>query len=617
MCGIAGAFSRRDVDVPDIRPCLDLAGYRGPDAVGSFRGIGCILGQNRLAVMDPARGDPPLTNSDGTCAAVLNGEVYNFRGLRAELVAAGHRLGTYCDTEVLVHLTEGLGPGDLAKRLEGMFAFAVWDGNARRLTLGRDRLGKKPLYYWSDGSRLVFGSEIKSVLAHPWVPRRLDEEALSDYLEFGYVPTPWTFFEGVVSLPPGCVLTASDEGQAVEPYWRLDAPAAGDLLDVGLPEAAEQVRRLVRQAVVDRMAADVPLGAFLSGGLDSSAVVATMVEASAGPVRTFTAGFADAAFDERPHARRVATVLGTDHTELTVEPPGPEVVERLVHHYDQPFGDSSSLPTYLLSDLTRQHVTVALSGDGGDECFAGYRRLWLGAGLASVPGRRLLDRLPSGSGRRERGPGPLSAAFRATSGLRQGMPDAMARWAGYVSPELRRELLGTDGEGRGLADYRAIWDRSAGAPPLQRALHLNASTYLLDDLLPKVDRMSMAHALEVRSPLLDHRLVEYALRLPARLQLGARGGKRVLRRAVADLLPEEVLRRPKKGFGVPLSAWMRGHLRPYVDSMLGSASSRVRTCLDPGVVDLLLAEHQRGDADHGHALWSLLTLEVFLRREDW
>jgi asparagine synthase (glutamine-hydrolysing) len=570
-------------------------------------------------------GDPPITNEDGTVAAVLNGEIYNFRKLRDDLGRAGHEFSSRGDTEVLAHLAEGLSPVDLARRLDGMFAFAIWDERRRRLVLGRDRLGKKPLFYWHSDGHLVFGSEVKAVLCDPIVPRRLDPGAIPAYLTFGYVPTPRTFFDGIRSLPPGHVLTFEPGGEpSVGRYWEppLVSENGHGRVDRPLHEAAREVRSRLEDAVRRRLISDVPVGAFLSGGIDSSAVVGLMAGLTERPVQTFTIGFEDRdGFDERPYASIVARRHRTDHHEFVVHPDAVDLVERLVWHHDQPFGDSSAIPTFLLSEVTGKHVTVALSGDGGDELFAGYERF--AAGLAArryamLPGRvqeavgGLLGLLPADSLG-----GKARRVQRFAAVAARGLPDAYRCWISFIAEEDRDALLDGNGDDWALDDYRAIWGGSEGAHALDRLLDLNLRTYLLDDLLVKADRMSMAHGLEVRSPFLDVELISYTTRLPPQLKARGLSLKRVLKTAVADVLPEEILERGKQGFGVPLDRWFRQDLRTYVASTLGRPDAHVRRHLAPEALDRLLAEHDAGARNHGQTLWTLLTLEIFLRREDW
>jgi asparagine synthase (glutamine-hydrolysing) len=627
MCGIAGEICGLSDGVANVSAQLAALRHRGPDAEGAFERAGAWIGQTRLAIIDLQHGDPPIANEDGSIGVALNGEIYNYRELRAELRAHGHVLRTDGDTEVIAHLAEELEPVALATRLEGMFAFAAWDERQRRLVLGRDRFGKKPLYYWHDAERFVFGSEIKSLLANPNVPRRLRVAAIPDYLTFGYVPSPYTFFEGIRSVPPGHVLIVAPGAEPrLERYWQPRYPGASEIprLEVPIERAATEVRDKLRAAVERRLIADVPLGAFLSGGIDSSAVVALMAQASEHPVSTFTIGFDDfEGYDERPYAHAVARRYRTEHTEFVVKPDATELIERLVWHYDEPFGDSSALPTFMLSELTRGHVKVALCGDGGDELFAGYERF---AAALAISRYEALPKPLRRSARRAAELLPSSARAETVAKVRRllvrsdlSAPMALLAWVGYVPPEWKMRLLvnSASQNGAGLGSYHEAWNRSAGAHPLDRLLDLNIRTYLLDDLLPKVDRMSMAHALEVRAPFLDRELAELAFRLPPATRARGLSLKRVLRIAVADLLPPEILRRPKRGFGVPLDRWFRQDLAAYVRGMLTAPNSRVHDYLCADAIESLVNEHQAGAANHGNAIWTLLTLEVFLRRQGW
>jgi asparagine synthase (glutamine-hydrolysing) len=625
MCGISGAVQTHPGEVTrGIASQLAFQRHRGPDSEGYFESARGVIAQNRLSIIDLIHGDPPITNEDSTIGAVLNGEIYNFRRLREELRSAGHELSTDGDTEVLAHLAEDQGPAELARRLDGMFAFATWDRRRERLLLGRDRFGKKPLYFWRSSHTFVFASEIKGVLAHPDVPCELDERAISAYLTFGYVPTPHTFFAGIKSLPPAHVMALEPGGEPnIERYWQLQVPGVHDTTDfieLDLDEAAAEVRQLLVDAIQKRLISDVPLGAFLSGGIDSSAIVALMAGVLGKPVKTFTIGFQDRdGFDERPFARTISQRFGTEHHEQVVQPEAVELVERLVWHHDQPFGDSSAVPTFLLNQVARQHVTVALSGDGGDELFAGYERFAAGIAvdraLAIPPrlreaGTRLLARLP--------GPalgGRVGRAQRFAERVDEGMPWAYLAWISYVPEEWRRQLL-PQPDGWAREQYFDVWQSTGGARPLDRLLALNMDTYLLDDLLVKMDRTSMAHGLEVRSPFLDTELVEFATRLAPSLKVRGLSLKRVLKRAVAGLLPPSILSRRKRGFGVPLDRWFREDLAVYTRSMLGP-EARVRNHLNGEALNQIMAEHQFGVAQHGHALWTLLTLELFLRQHGW
>jgi len=624
VCGISGLLVAEHMRDGVVDEQLRLLHHRGPDASGAFACHDAVVAQNRLAIIDLVDGDPPIHTEDGSIGVVLNGEIYNYRELRAELHDGGHAFASHGDTEVIAHLAEELEPRALAARLDGMFAFALWDERRQRLVLGRDRVGKKPLYYWAGGGELVFASELKAVLAHPRVPQRLEPRAIPAHLMFGYVPTPLTFYEGVLSVPPGHVLIAEPgKPPVIEQYWRVRVPAADGVhrLDISLREAARLVRAKLTTAVERRLISDVSLGAFLSGGIDSSAIVGIMAGLSDRPVPTFTIGFEDRdGFDERPYARAVAERHGTDHHEEVVHPNAVDLVERLVWHHDQPFGDSSAIPTFLLAEMTRRDVTVALSGDGGDELFAGYERFAAARAvdryrLAPRPlrraGRGVLDRLPATAAR-----GRVGNAQRFAAVAEAGLPGAYREWVSLIGEDLRRELLGHDDDWA-ADDFDRHWREADGAHLLDRVLRVNIETYLLDDLLVKADRMSMAHGLEVRSPFLDTDLLELALRLPPATKTRGLSLKRVLKAAVADLLPEELLNRRKQGFGVPLNRWFREDLAAYVQSTVGAPDARVRGHLVGDAVDRVLHEHATGVRDHGHALWVLLTLEVFLRKQGW
>ena len=616
MCGIAGVLNfGGEAEVDETQAMLGLIEHRGPDSRGVFVNGAAVVGQTRLAVLDLSTGDPPLLDESGEIGAVLNGEIYNFQDLRKRLVDRGHRFTSVGDTEVLAHLAEDFDPATLAQGLRGMFAFAIWDGRRNRLLLGRDRLGKKPLYFWQDHHRLVFGSEIKAVLAHSAVPREFAAEMLPHYLAFGSAPTPHTMYQGIRSLRPGHVLVVEGDGRVEDIcYWERPATRPwNEHRDMTLDDAAQALLHELGAAVDDRLVADVPVGAFLSGGIDSSLVTSLMVERSTQRVHTFTIGFEDQAFDERYVARAVASVLGTEHTEFVVHPDASSLVERLVWHYDEPFGDSSALPTFLLSELARPHVTVALCGDGGDELFGGYER------FAATLALRRLRALPApvrAAAMAAARLAPLQRVRRFGASADLDVPLALLEWVGYVPAAIRDQLLG--GENRAPAEwYLGVWSESAGAPFFERILDLNIATYLLDDLLPKVDRMSMAHGLEVRSPFLDDRLVEFAATIPQSLKVRGLSLKRVLRHAGKGRIPESILKRRKQGFGIPLGQWFRNDLRGFVEGSLGAPSASVRSYLRGQAVDELLREHWSGSADHGHVLWTLLTLELFLRRNGW
>ncbi len=560
--------------------------HRGPDE-GSVDTFGrCVLGHRRLQVIDLATGSQPVTNERGDVVAVFNGELYTFAELRAELAAKGHDVRGTGDTPVIPHLYEEHGP-DFVERLSGMFAVAVWDASRERLLLARDRVGKKPLLWTrlSDGT-LAFASELKALLALG-IRREIDPAAIDEFLALQYIRAPRTALRGVHKLPPAHYLVAENGNEHLERYWQLEPRDSASV---------DEVREAVLGAVRRRLVADVPLGALLSGGLDSSVVVAAMAQASAAPVRTFTVGFGEPRYDERPYARAVAQRYGTEHTELVVEPNVPETLERLVETFDEPLGDEAALPTFLISEVARQHVTVALTGDGGDEAFAGYERYRahrLAGRLHGAPGLGA-----SGSALRRLSREPRSTANRAGRFLQAAAASPAERYSRLMEVfplALRRELLGEAHEVR-------LEPPRSGVAGLQL---LDVETYLPGDLLLKADLASMAHSLELRSPLLDHEVLELGVSLPESL-----AGKQALRQAFAADLPAEVLTRRKTGFGVPISSWFRNELRePAADLLLAD-----RSLVSRATVKRLLDEHVSGRVDHGHRLWCLVVLELWQRR---
>lgn len=591
--------------------------HRGPDDGASTPLGPAVLGHRRLQVIDLETGEQPVTNESGDIVAVFNGELYDFERLRVELAADSHSVRGTGDTPIIPHLYERDGV-DFVRAISGMFALALWDGPRERLVLARDRLGKKPLL-WTilpDGT-LAFASELKALLTLPSVSRELDLAALDAYLALQYVPGPGSALRGVHRLPPGHVLVVERGEVHVTRYWTptLERLALSD------DEWLERVRSTVREAVRKRLIADVPLGALLSGGIDSGIVVALMAQLQPEPVRTFTIGFADARYDERAQARALAERYGTRHEELLVEPDARALLPRLAAAYDEPFGDSSALPTYLVAQLARRHVTVALAGDGGDEAFAGYERYRahaLGArvnralpAVALRTGARALRLLPAG--RRE----PRSRPFRAARFLDMaGAPpgDRYGRLMEIFPPELRSALW-TEDALRRIGPPRATRDLLGppSAPGTTGLQLLDIATYLPGDLLYKADIASMSNSLELRAPFLDHEVVELALSLPDSLKLRGGRGKVALREAFADDLPPAALAGGKRGFGVPLASWFRGDLRELAADVLLDDRARARGLFRPRAVEALLGDHVAGRADHGARLWSLVMLELWQR----
>ena len=609
MCGIVGFTGGV---VPDrerqasLRAMCAAIVHRGPNEEGRYLASDVALGMRRLSVMDPALGQQPMGNEDGTIQLVFNGEIYNHRQLRRELLARGHVMATSSDTEVIVHLYEDLGDGAV-DALRGMFAFALWDTRRRRLLIARDRIGIKPLYYWEAAGGLAFASELRALLAMPEFSPQVSVEAVAQYLTFGYVPESHCIFEGVRKLAPGHRLTW-EPGRAprIDEYWSAPRVERPDVTDAA---AIETLRALLRESVELHLESDVPLGAFLSGGIDSSAVVAQMAQLVPGRVKTFSIGFEESSHNEAPHAALVAREIGTEHTELIVRPDADSLVDSVITGFDEPFGDSSALPTYLVSQMAREHVTVALSGDGGDELFGGYTR------YAELLSRRELPRvaravlaraiahLPHGARGRNRlldMTRTLQGRYAATLAV-----PADVREGGVLAAPLARTIPPMD------ALLSAAFSPVAGRDLLAQMTAVDLVTYLPGDILTKVDRMSMAVSLEARVPLLDHHIVEFALALPSRMKQRNGVGKWLLREAITGLVPPRVLAHRKHGFGVPLARWFREELRYRLDALLAPAS-RIGPYVDHSAVTRLVAEHRSARRDHSHLLWRLIALEVWL-----
>jgi asparagine synthase (glutamine-hydrolysing) len=616
MCGIAG-FLSRDAG-PDQRHILkkmcDLIRHRGPDDEGLHVHGGCAIGMRRLSIIDLETGRQPIANEDETVWIVFNGEIYEYGHLRRRLEGQGHRFRTRSDTEVILHLYEQEGL-KCFESLRGMFAIAIWDSRAGKLVLARDRLGKKPLYYAHLRDRLIFGSELKCLRA-AGLPLDLDEEALKLYFQFAYIPEPWTPFAAARKLEPGTWLSYDRHGRIEQgAYWTMPAPRAEPEQGDTREKAAERVRDAFDEAVRIRMVADVPLGAFLSGGIDSGSVVASMARASSSPVKTFSIGFEESGFNELPAARLVAEKYGTEHHEIVVKPDSVALVRRLVKHFDEPFGDASAIPTFVVSEFAARHVKVALTGDGGDEFFGGYEVHWTAPRVARY-GRmpRAARELIGAVAERL----PYSAYGKNYLRMISRERFVSRYWERNYAPYfLRERLLKPDwmlpADGAWLARKMAHCLLESGTDPLAQALYFEAKATLAGDMLVKVDRMSMANSLEVRSPLLDHRLVEVAAGIPHRWKIEGRQGKRILLRAVGDRLPAALLSLPKKGFGVPLARWFREDLRPLLHGHLLSGRLVRKNVVSAAFVKTLLSEHETGRRDNNHWLWSLLMMELWFR----
>lgn len=620
MCGICGVIhlDGKPVTQQLLQAMTDSIQHRGPDGAGFYIDDNAGLAMRRLSIIDVAGSDQPLYNEDQSVALVFNGEIYNFQDLRADLAQKGHTFHTAGDGETIAHLYEEHG-ADCFQHLRGMYAIALWDKRQKRLLLARDRMGQKPLYYYKDDKVLVFASEIKAILQHPDVPcvsmfdpKRVDF-ALANYLSFGYVPAPGTAFAGISLLMPAHFLRWDAGGCETHAYWELPHLADSDSsakAETYLPQLREQLEESVKL----RLISDVPLGAFLSGGLDSSLIVALMCKHSNAAVKTFSIGFeGDDSFDETPYANQVAQYLETDHTAFTVKPEAMNLLADLVWHHDQPFADNSAIPTYLVSKLTREHVTVALTGDGGDELFAGYERFYaaqLFQKLSRIPKfawkglTGLIDRLPVGTDYYN----PIKRAGRFTRAASKPVFDAYFDLVQVFDDEWIHEITGNDETPVFFPDLMEL----RTGQHMEAILEMNMETYLPDDLLIKADRCSMQASLEARAPFLDHHLVEYSATIPLNLKLKGSTTKYILKEAARGLLPDRIIDRKKHGFGVPLGAWLRQDMSAVRDLLLDQ-TARERGILNIDVVERLITGHESGQRDHNRQLWALLTLEQWHR----
>jgi asparagine synthase (glutamine-hydrolysing) len=617
MCGIAGFVESPNAAAPFsldasrdlVHRMCEVIRHRGPDDEGIWVDEGVALGMRRLSIIDLSTGHQPIHNEDRTVWTVFNGEIYNFQELRAELQARGHRFYTSTDTEVIVHAYEQWGAGAIP-RLRGMFGLAIWDTRQRTLLVARDRIGIKPLYFAQLRDRFYFGSELKSLLQAPDLPRDLDMDALDHYLSFLYTPRDGSIFTAVRKLPPGHLLTWRDGAISIEQYWQLPAT---ETYRGSEADAVADLRGVLSDAVRSHMISDVPLGAFLSGGIDSSLVVGLMAEASTERVKTFSIGFNEPAFDELEPARRVAEHFNTDHYEMVVEPDAVGILDRLVGHFDEPFADSSAIPTWYVSEMAGQHVTVVLSGDGGDELFGGYDRYlphprvvafdrFSPRALRQVAAMAA-ERLPHGA----RGKNFLRHVGRDDQGR---YLDAIRFFGADEKPALlsmdaRRRMREPNPEHRLAAHFA----RYARLPWPSQMMRFDAETYLPEDVLTKVDRMSMAHSIESRVPLLDNAVIDFASALPAALKIKDGRRKHILKEVAASLLPPDIIARRKQGFGVPLGTWFRGKLRELFSDTLLSPASLQRGYFEPAFVRRLVNEHLAGRRDHTLRLWQLVVFE--------
>ncbi|HEV7645646.1 MAG TPA: asparagine synthase (glutamine-hydrolyzing) [Pyrinomonadaceae bacterium] len=622
MCGIAGFINTKIKPSAEREALLDamcrIITHRGPDEQGMMVDDHAALGMRRLSIIDLKTGQQPIYDESGDLVIVFNGEIYNFRELKTELEKRGHRFKTNSDTETIVHAYEEFGAGCL-QHLRGMFAFAIWNKARKELFIARDRVGKKPLYYSVlDDGELVFGSELKVLLTHGGIKREIDLGALDAYLSFGYIPDPMCIFKNVRKLEAGHYLIWRDGKVETHGYW--DFEYKENAASKKEEDYIEELRELIKDAVNVRLISEVPLGAFLSGGVDSSAIVGNMARLSDQPVKTFSIGFNEDSFNELKYARVTAEHFGTEHHEFIVTPDLCDIVDELVWHFDEPFADSSALPTYMVSKMAREYVTVVLSGDGGDELFGGYTRYVTDkkrAGLAHLPrsiragllqpvSRMLPHNAPGKNYLYNVSLDPVDRYIDNISHFSARHKKAL------YSAGLKQNMNGTANAGEEL--FRRFASGVETGNSTDKLLYLDSKTYLPGDILTKVDRMSMAASLEARVPLLDHKLIEFVTRIPAELKLNGLETKYIFKRAMQGLVPDSILHRPKQGFGVPINEWINLQLRDRIREDLLEKRTLDRGYFEPGYIKLLLDEHERGRRDHSHSLWILWMLELWHRR---
>ncbi|HED39459.1 MAG TPA: asparagine synthase (glutamine-hydrolyzing) [Chromatiales bacterium] len=623
MCGIYGILTRGDsqlLNTDVLRRMGDVIAYRGPDDAGAYIGNGVMLGMRRLSIIDLAGGHQPISNEDGTLWVVCNGEIYNFQDLRNSLTQRGHVFKTASDTEVILHLYEEYGD-DFVNHLDGMYGFALWDGKRERLLIGRDRLGIKPLYYLRDRKHLIFATEAKSILSVPGVSADIDEVAVRQYLSLGYVPAPYSIFRGIQKLPPACMLICDRNGEQIHQYWQLPQE-----IDRACSEAqwVEQVREGLRSAVTSQMVSDVPLGAFLSGGVDSSSIVAFMSKHNDAPINTYAIGFdsdkAGSFYNELPFARRVAEYYGTEHKEIVVRPDVAELLPRLLWHLDEPVADTAFITTFLVSEFAKKDVTVILSGVGGDELFGGYRRYlgeywgryynYLPSWVRSSILAPIAKVLPSDRH------SPLLNLFRyARSFMLASNLPPNERYKTFIEvfdEKSLNNLLAKDAANQFDA-LDSAFSKAGSSDSLNNLLHVDILTQLPDDLLMLTDKATMASSIECRVPFLDHNLVELSASMPSDFKIKGRQLKYILKQAMKDVVPEDILHRQKRGFGAPMGAWLKDELMPLVNYILSSETIEQRGLLQSKVVQQTISLHNESREDRTDHLLALINLELWMR----
>ncbi len=621
MCGICGYinFDKQDyAREQDIRRMCDVIVHRGPDEDGYFVHDNVALGMRRLSIIDLQTGRQPIANEDKSIWIVYNGEIYNFPELRKELEAKGHIFRTRTDTETIVHAYEEWGV-DCPNRFNGMFAFAIWDDRRKQLFLARDRIGIKPLYYYFDEHRLVFGSELKSIVQLPTVPRELDLEALDLFLTYEYIPAPYSILKGIRKLPPGHLLLAKEGKIETHQYWEVHFQENGRSFE----DYKEELLDILQDSVKKRLISDVPLGAFLSGGIDSSTIVALMSRVMDQPVKTFSIGFENQTYNELDYARTIAKHFNTDHHELIIQPDALAWTEKLVYMLDEPFGDFSIFPTYLVSKMAREHVKVVLSGDGGDELFGGYETYiadWTDRAyrrmVPEVVREKMIAPIAAWLPPTEKKKGLINRIKRFVEGSHLPEDLEHTRWMTFLAEEEKAKFYSEDvvmaRNGRTAYDFmRQYFRKAATRDPLNRQLYVDIKTYLVDDILVKVDRMSMAVSLEARVPFLDHRVVEFSARVPGEYKLNKNRTKIILKEALKELLPPEIIHRGKEGFSIPIKSWIKKELKPLMLDVLSPETIKRDRLFNPAYVQRLIDEHLANKENHSHRLWALMVFHIW------
>ena len=616
MCGICGvSFHNKNVPEALVKAMCDKITHRGPDEAGYFAHENFGMGMRRLSIIDLSTGTQPIYNEEHSLAIVFNGEIYNFQSIRDELKQKGHKFYTNADTEAIIHAYEEFGE-ESPKQLNGMFAYSIFDSLKKKLFLARDRIGIKPLYYYWDGQTFAYGSEIKTILEVPGIDRTVDVEALNRFLTFEYIPSPESIFKKIRKLPPGHWLVFENGNVIIQKYW--DVPFTDEFHTEG--EAKEELRSLLSDSVNLRLISDVPLGAFLSGGIDSSTIVGLMAEHMDQPVKSFSIGFEDSSYNELGYAGTVAKAFQTEHKEFIIQPDAVSMVEKLIYHLDEPFGDFSIFPTYLVSKMAREHVTVILSGDGGDELFGGYDTYVadkMAQTYRQIPGfirKGLVEPFARALPPTSQKKGIINKIKRFTEGAAYPKDLQHVRWMIFLSEKDRAALFLPDHlenirNGATYSLMRDYFSRAKTGDRLNQQSFVDVKTYLVDDILVKVDRMSMATSLEARVPFLDHRIVEFAFRVPGNLKIKNGETKYILKETMRDLLPEKILTRDKQGFSIPIKNWIRNELKEMMLDILSPEKIRREGFFQVEYINRLVEEHLKGKENHSHRLWALMMFE--------